>query len=232
MSDSRGVIVVENPEKKDHKKPNPQTAHGLCLAQPSVVFLCGGTGASKTTTALSLAVRGYELEPWTEIFLMSPSLESAMSHSGEYRLLNVTPLKEWPQIDYWQKRPGKKLLICDDVNLTHLSTRGSPSQRELCSRTLGYVSTHMNLTIYCMNQNWVGCPPFVRKLCTHFVLYPNRLDRASIPQISKGVMLHKDTLKQLFDACIDPYDCLLITLVPDGRAMVRINGHRVVHNLM
>ena len=45
-------------------------------------------------------------------------------------------------------------------------------------------------------------------------------------------MLHKDTLKQLFDACIDPYDFLLITLVPDGRAMVRINGHRAVHNLM
>ena len=160
MNHMHFVIVVQNPEKKDHKKPDPQTAHGLCLAQPSVVFLCGGTGASKTTTALSLAVRGYELEPWTEIFLMSPSLESAIG--GEYRLLNVTPLKEWPQIDYWKKRPGKKLLICDDVDLTHLSTRGNPSQRELADRCLGYVSTHMNLTVYIMNQNWVGCPPFAR----------------------------------------------------------------------
>jgi hypothetical protein len=66
-------------------------------------------------------------------------------------------------------------------------------------------TTHMNLTVYVMNQTWVGAPPFVRKLCTHFILYPNRLDRASIPYISKGVMLHKDTLRQLFDACTEPY---------------------------
>ena len=45
-------------------------------------------------------------------------------------------------------------------------------------------------------------------------------------------MLHKDTLRQLFDACMEPYDFLLITLKPDGRAMVRINGHRAVRNLM
>ena len=36
----------------------------------------------------------------------------------------------------------------------------------------------MNLSVYIMNQTWVGAPPFVRKLCTHFVLYPNTLGRA------------------------------------------------------
>ena len=50
--DSKGVIVVPNKEKQDHKTPN-QNAHGLCLAQPSVVFLWGGTGASKTTYCIS-----------------------------------------------------------------------------------------------------------------------------------------------------------------------------------
>ena len=153
--------------------------------------------------------------------------------TGEYRLVNVQPLKVFPPIEFWVEKKGQKnLLILDDVDLTHLSTRGDPCQRILCDRTLGYVSTHMNLTVYVMNQTWVGAPPFVRKLCTHFILYPNRLDRASIPYISKGVMLHKDTLRQLFDACVEPYDFLLITLKPDGRAMVRINGHRAVRNVM
>ena len=233
MADAKGVIVVPNKEKDDHKTPAAD-AHGLCLSQPSVVFLCGGTGASKTTSALSLMVRGFELQPWDNIFLMSPSVESAMDpKTGEYRLVNVQPLKVFPPIAFWKERKGQKnLLVLDDVDLTHLSTRGNPSQRELCDRTLGYVSTHMNLTVYVMNQTWVGASPFIRKLCTHFILYPNRLDRASIPYISKGVMLHKDTLRQLFDACTEPYDFLLITLKPDGRAMVRINGHRAVRNLM
>lgn len=44
-------------------------------------------------------------------------------------------------------------------------------------------------------------------------------------------MLHKGTPRQLFDACTEPYDFLLITLKPDGRSMVRINGHRAVRNL-
>ena len=70
MADAKGVIVVPNKEKADHKTPATD-AHGLCLSQPSVVFLCGGTGASKTTTALSLMVRGFELQPWDNIFLMS-----------------------------------------------------------------------------------------------------------------------------------------------------------------
>ena len=41
MADAKGVIVVPNKEKADHKTPAAD-AHGLCLAQPSVVFLCGG----------------------------------------------------------------------------------------------------------------------------------------------------------------------------------------------
>ena len=232
--DNPSVIIVPNKEKQDHKTPDPNSSHGLCLAQPSVVFLCGGTGASKTTTALSLMARGFELEPWGEIFLMSPSVESAMDpKTGEYRLVNVTPLKAFPEIGFWKGKKGQKnLLILDDVDLTHLSTRGNPSQRSLCDRTMNYVSTHMNLTVYVMNQTWVGAPPFIRKACSHFILYPNRLDRSSIPYISKGVMLHKDTLQQLFNACIEPYDFLLITLKPDGRCMVRINGYRCVHNVM
>ena len=103
-----GVIVVPNKEKQDHKNPSVDP-HGLCLAQPSVVFLCGGTGASKTTTALM--ARGFELEPWDEIFLMSPSLGSAMEpKTGEYRLVNVTPLKTFPPIQFWKKR--RAIRIC------------------------------------------------------------------------------------------------------------------------
>ena len=63
MSQEKGVVIVKNKEKADHKTPSTG-AHGLSLAQPSVVFLCGGTGASKTTTVLSLMVRGLCRAAW------------------------------------------------------------------------------------------------------------------------------------------------------------------------
>ena len=74
-------------------------------------------------------------------------------------------------------------------------------------------------------------PPIIRKLCTHFKLYPNRLDRASIPYISKGVMLHKDTLRQLFDACVEPYDFLLINQRSHSRNYHRCKAQRAARRL-
>ena len=67
-------------------------------------------------------------EPWDNIFLMSPSVESAMDpKTGEYRLVNVQPLTTFPPISFWKEKKGQKnLLILDDVDLTHLSTRGNP----------------------------------------------------------------------------------------------------------
>ena len=47
---------------------------------------------------------------------------------------------------------------------------------------------------------------------SHWVLFCNRIDRAGIPYIAKGVMLEKSTLEKCFDFCTEnPYDFLLVT---------------------
>ena len=38
------IILVENPMKAKHAKPDPDTAHGLCLANPCRVLVIGGCG--------------------------------------------------------------------------------------------------------------------------------------------------------------------------------------------
>ena len=50
---------------------------------------------------------------------MSPSIESAMDpKTGEYRLVNIQPLKVFPPISFWKERKGQKnLLVLDDVDL-------------------------------------------------------------------------------------------------------------------
>ena len=82
-------------------------------------------------------------------------------------------------------------------------------------------------------QTFVAIPPSIRRLMSHWCLFCNRVDRAGIPYIAKGVMLEKRTLETCFDFCNEnPYDFLLVTNQPDGRPRVRVNGWRGVRGLL
>ena len=76
------IILVDNPMKARHAKPDPDTAHGLCLANPCRVLVVGGCGASKTTTVLNCIARGAMWKPWDGgIYLMAPTKDV---QQGEY----------------------------------------------------------------------------------------------------------------------------------------------------
>ena len=221
--DDGGVIPVENPMKKDHATP-PVDAAGLVLANPCRVLLAGGCGAGKSQMILGLLARGAMWKPWDHIYLMAPTEDV---QKQEYGLVDTTYLKEFPPLDYFKDRPGRSALILDDVHLFELSTKGSPSQKELCNRICGHLSTHHpgGLSIFIANQVWTAIPPSLRKLMSHIVLFPNRIARDSIGHIARGCMLTKRELERCCDMCTgDSYASLLITNEPDGRARVRING--------
>ena len=233
---TRGVIAVHNVMKKDHAKP-PENAHGLCLANPCRVGLVGGCGAGKTGTLLNIVARCAEWKPFDHIYLMGPSHCVEAMQKGEYGLLDVTPLENFPNLDYFAGKPGRSALIIDDRHLDGLSrnSKAGPSQRELADRICGHLSTHHpgGLSIFVAQQTFVAIPPSIRKLMSHWVLMPNRIDRAGLPHIAKGTMLEKSTLSTCFDFCAEnPYDFLLITNEPDGRARVRVNGWRGVKGLL
>lgn len=219
-----GIIVVENPMKSKHAKPDPDTSHGLCIANPARVLVIGGCGASKTTTILNLLARGAEWKPWDGgLYLMAPTQDV---QKGEYGLVDTIFLSEFPPLQYFKQRPGRAALIMDDIHLHELSTKGKPSQAELLERICGHLSTHHDggLSVFIAHQVWTGVPPKVRKLCSHFILFPQRIARDSIGHIARGVLLEKKTLERCCDMCTGPYDFLLITNEPDGRARVRRNG--------
>jgi hypothetical protein len=231
-----GCIKIDNPQKKDHADP-PTDCHGLCLANPCRAAFIGGVGASKTTTLLNTIFRCSEWKKFEHVYLMGPSGCLDGMASGEYGLLDVIKLERFPNLDYFAKRPGRSALIIDDMHLADLSknSKAGPSQRELADRVCGHVSSHHpgGLSIFICQQTFVAIPPSIRKLMSHWFLFPNRIDRSGIPHIAKGVMLEKRTLETCFDFCNEnPYDFLLITNQPDGRARVRVNAHRNVRGLL
>ena len=107
---------------------------------------------------------------------------------------------------------GRSALIIDDAAIDSLSRKGSPSQAELCNRLCGHVSSHHNggLSVFVATQTFVAVPPSIRRLMSHWFLFPNRISRECIPQIAKGVMIEKGTMGTLFDWCKEnPYDFIL-----------------------
>jgi hypothetical protein len=221
------IILVDNPMKAKHAKPDPDTAHGLCLANPCRVLVVGGCGASKTTTVLNCIARGAMWKPWDGgIYLMAPTKDV---QQGEYGLVDTEFLEQLPQLEYFKQRPGRACLIMDDIHLHSQSTAkkdGTASQAELLERICGHMSTHHDggLSVFICHQVWTGSPPKVRKLASHFILFPQRIAKDSVGHIARGCMLTKRQLETCFDMCSSAYDFLLITNEPDGRARVRING--------
>ena len=221
------IILVENPMKAKHAKPDPETAHGLCLANPCRVLVIGGCGASKTTTVLNSIARGAMWKPWDGgIYLMAPTKDV---QQGEYGLVDTTFLEQLPQLEYFKQRPGRACLIMDDIHLHSHSTAkkdNTASQAELLERICGHMSTHHDggLSVFICHQVWTGVPPKVRKLASHFILFPQRIAKDSVGHIARGCMMTKRQLEACFDMCSSAYDFLLITNEPDGRARVRING--------
>ena len=222
------VPHIKNPDKADHIVPDLKQ-NGLVFKSPSRIAYVGGTGSGKTNCLLACLGHGAQWKAWKHIFLLSPNVESTIK--GEYGILDdVIPLTEWPAINYFDKYPGRKVLIADDNALVGLPTRGgTDSQRNRADRICGHVSTHKNLTICICQQTMVGIPPNIRRLMSHFVLFPNRISHESIPLIARSCMLERKHLEQLFAWCTGDYDFILIENEPvKGRARVRINGNRAV----
>ena len=140
---------------------------------------------------------------------------------------------------YQLRMPGSAARKTDSTDplrsLMKAMERGSPSQYELADRICGHVSSHHEggLTIMIAQQTHTGIPPNIRRLMSHWFLFPRRIAVDSIGHIAKSCMLEKATLRKCFDFCEGPYDFLLVENIPvEHRGRVRLNGWRGVKGLL
>ena len=232
VEDRRGTVYIENPQKDSHCSP-PDGCHGLVLPNPSRVGYLGGVSSGKTCALLNTIGQCHAWKPFKHVYLMSPNNETL--RKGEYGVLDdVTCLDHWPTLDYFASRPGRSVLIVDDL-AWNLSKKGSPSQYELADRICGHVSSHHHggLTIMIAQQTHTGIPPNIRRLMSHWFLFPRRIAVDSVGAISRSCMLEKATLRKCLDFAEGPYDFLLIENIPvEHRSRVRLNGWRNIKGLL
>ena len=230
-----GVIVIHNPQKLGLRKPEPG-AHGLVLPNGSFCAAVGGIGSSKTTTILNTIARCAKWKPYSSIWLMSPNVEAAQK--GEYGLIKTKrfPGDVIPPLKYFNEQPPRACVILDDTTLemsTKKAKEDGMSQRDRLNRLVGHMRSHHEegIDIFCAQQQMIGYPTCVRRLVSHWLLFPNRIDRGSMHTIARSIMINKRTLESLFGMCCEmgPYTFLLIEQerLPH-RARVRINGWQEV----
>ena len=89
------------------------------------------------------------------------------------------------------------------------------------------------LSIFVAQQTHTGIPPNIRRLMSHWFLFPRRIAVDSIGHIARSAMLEKATMRRLFDFCDGPYDFMLIENIPvQHRARARKNGWQNVQGLL
>eukprot|EP01047_Picozoa_sp_COSAG01_P059964 COSAG01_NODE_7279_length_3273_cov_7.587272_2_plen_231_part_00 len=223
------VPHIKNPQKADHETPSI-SENGLVFKSPTTSLWVGSTGSGKTNAMLAAIAHQAQWRKYDQIFLMSPNVEA--TQKGEYSLLEVTPLTEWPPLKYFEEKKGRKLLICDDNALIGLPTKGgTDSQRNRADRCIGHGATHCNISVMIAQQMMTNIPPSIRRLAGVIVLFPHRIAHESIPLIAKSCMIPKKYMYQMFEWTkqTGPYGFLLIENDPvPGRARCRINGERAV----
>ena len=78
-----------------------------------------------------------------------------------------------------------------------------------------------------------GIPPNIRRLMSHWFLFPRRIAVDSIGHIAKSCMLEKATLRKCLDFCEGPYDFQCVENIPvQHRARCRLNGWRGIKGLL
>ena len=139
-----------------------------------------------------------------------------------------------PPLSFFNGKRGHTAVILDDITL-EMSTKKSKvdglSQRQRLDRLIGHMRSHHpgDLDIFVCQQQMIAVPTCVRRLMSHWVLFPNRIDRGTMHTIARSIIIHKKTLEALFEMCENPYDSLVIESerLPH-RSRVRINGYMQV----
>jgi hypothetical protein len=124
-------------------------------------------------------------------------------------------LQEIPDIDYFaDDRRSKKLIILEDWET-------DPKDQNL-SNLFRYTSSHLNLSVMLLYQNWSSVIPLCRRLCNIFYIWP-LIDKSSSSQFAKRVGLTPEELHKMYELCKSDYDSICIDLTVGSPAKYRLN---------
>ncbi len=205
------------------------------------IVLCGKPGCGKTSLIKNVFLRTQQSKkPFERVFVFHQD-----RYAREYDDIGAEVLEELPSNDFWMNyeedeedgngvhedkeivRP-KTLVIIDDICFSDLSKE----QTNRLDRMCGFISTHANVSLACLNQNVFAINSIVRKCCNIWCIWrPTDLDELNI--IARRTGYKSKEFKELFENVANKEnDFLMIDMTPKTPYPLRLNGYKMIkkHN--
>ena len=198
------------------------------------IVLCGKPGCGKTSLIKNIFLRTQQSKkPFERVFVFHQD-----RFAREYDDIGAQVLEELPCNDFWMNyededeeededkeivRP-KTLMIIDDICFSDLSKEQTNRLNRLC----GFISTHANVSLACLNQDVFAINSIVRKCASIWCIWrPTDLDELNV--IARRTGYKSKEFKELFEnVAKGENDFLMIDMTPKSPYPLRLNGYKMI----
>ncbi len=204
------------------------------------MILCGKPGCGKTCMVKNIILRTQQSrKPFERIYVLHQD-----QHAREYDDINAEVITELPPNDFWMgydeedaeasaddedgspERP-KSLIIIDDVCFKDLPK----DQTMLLDRLCGFISTHCNVSLACLNQDVFAINPIIRK-CANIWCIWRPSDTDQLKTIGRRCGFKSKEFEELFnEVAPGPEDSIMVDQTNRTPYPLRKNGYHLIQKI-
>lgn len=200
------------------------------------MILCGKPGCGKTCMVKNIILRTQQSrKPFERVYVLHQD-----QYAREYNDINAEVITELPSNDFWMDYPEdadvdpgeatekperpKTLVIIDDICFKDLGKE----QTLLLDRLCGFISTHCNVSLACLNQDVFAVNPIIRK-CANIWCIWRPSDNDQLNTIARRVGFRSKEFQDLFDeVATGDEDSIMIDKTNKTPYPLRKNGYQLI----
>ena len=211
------IISISNADKKWHEKWE-SGRYLLNLPHPHRAVICSLPNCGKTCTVKNILIR--QDPPFKKLFV----IHIDGNWTEEYDDVEPTKFLDSipPPDSYLFDGKTKTAVILEDLEYKFMNRR----ELKNLDMLMGYVSTHKNVSVYVLTQDFYNLPVSVRRMANVWILGKYH-DIESLNMISRKCNI--ENFKELFAEHVQGvHDYLWIDNTKDSPAPLRKNGYQLI----
>jgi hypothetical protein len=220
------LVVLENPDKgfqeswsdpSDPDAPADQPRSLAAFPHSCQIYISAKVSSGKGILIQNI-IMSHKNPPFACVKVVHPCASQTTEWNDICEEDDI--LDEIPPLNTWDPLV-KNLLILDDCNV-----RGfTKEQHYILDRTMGFSSSHNNLTVIITSQSFCNLPVVYRNMCNVFIVNArtNNIDTLNTMIRKSAGNVPIDRVRKLIKSFDSPYDFLVIDGTSNSPAPIRKN---------
>lgn len=211
------LLMMPNADKGWHEKNHPGRDL-LNFPHPWRCMALGKPNSGKTLVIKNILIRA---DPPFERVIV---IHCNPGYTREYDDVGAEMLDDIPGPKEWGDGEQKTLVICDDLEFKQMSS----TQKRNVDRLVGFVSTHMNISVCFTGQDPFNLPPIARRCASLMIVWKSQDISMMRALASRTGISVNDFMDIINNHLPNRHDALWIDLSANSPANLRINGYDVL----